>query len=76
MAPAAGRGPGGHLSNIEAAELLLAAASKRMQWVCLAHLSEHNNTPKLALKTHRTVVGRRWPLHVATRNEQTDVLEV
>ena len=70
------QGPGGHLSNLEAAELLLAAASPRMKWVCLGHLSHNNNTPKLALETHRKVVGDRWPLHVATRHAPTDVLEV
>ena len=32
-------GPGGHISNFEAAELLLASASKRMKWACLGHLS-------------------------------------
>ena len=69
-------GPAGHLSNLEAAELLLAAASQRMQWACLGHLSHDNNTPQLALETHRTVVGDRWPLHVATREAATDVLEV
>ncbi len=70
------RGPKGHLSNIEAAELLLAAASKRMKWVCLGHLSHNNNTPELAVKTHRRVWGKRWPVHVATRYEPTDVLEI
>jgi len=70
------RGPGGHLSNLEAAELLLAAASKRMKWVCLGHLSHNNNTPELAVQTHRTVIGDRWPLHVATRHAATDVLEI
>ena len=69
------RGPGGHLPNLEAAELLLAAAPKRMQWGCLGHLS-HNNTPRLAVETHRTVVGACWPLHVATRDAPTEVLEV
>ena len=39
-------GPGGHISNLEAAELLLKAASKRMKWACLAHLSHDNNTPR------------------------------
>ena len=70
------RGPGGHLSNIAAAELLLAGASTRMKWVCLGHLSDHNNTPRLAIETHRMVVGNRWPLHVATRHAPTDVLEL
>ncbi len=70
------RGPAGHISNVESAELLQKAASKRLQWACLAHLSEDNNTPAVALRTHRRIVGRRLPLVVATRHEATDVLEV
>ena len=38
-------GPGGHISNFEAAEVLKSSATKRMKWACLAHLSEDNNTP-------------------------------
>ena len=63
-------------SNIEAAELLLAASSPRLQWACLAHLSHDNNTPDLALETHRKVLGNRLPLHVATRYGATGVLEL
>ena len=70
------RGPGGHISNVEAAELLKSTATGRLQWACLAHLSQDNNTPALALRTHRRIVGRRLPLVVATRHEPTDVLEV
>ena len=69
-------GPGGHLSNAEAAELLAAAAGPRMKWACLAHLSEQNNNPRVALATHREVLGGRLPLRVAGRYEATDVLEV
>ena len=69
-------GPGGHLSNFEAAELLLAAATKRMKWVCLAHLSKDNNTPNQAWTTHRRILGGRLPIYVATRYETTNVLEV
>jgi phosphoribosyl 1,2-cyclic phosphodiesterase len=69
------RGPMGHLSNIEAAELLLAAAND-LQWACLGHLSHDNNSPKLALATHRQVLGRRWPLYVATRYECSGAMEV
>jgi len=67
-------GPAGHISNLEAAELLRAAASKRMQWACLAHLSHDNNTPDLALETHRGMLGNRLPLFVATRYEPTGVV--
>ena len=70
------QGPGGHISNVEAAELLLAARSKRLKWACLAHLSHDNNTPALALQTHRQILGDGLPLHVATRYEATDVLEL
>lgn len=61
------RGPGGHLSNTEAAGLL--AATTRMEWACLAHLSEENNRPELALAAHREVVPPGLPLYVASRRE-------
>jgi phosphoribosyl 1,2-cyclic phosphodiesterase len=70
------QGLGGHISNIEAAELLLAASSPRLQWACLAHLSHDNNTPDLALETHRKVLENRLPLHIATRYRATGVLEL
>ena len=69
-------GPGGHISNPEAAELLRVASPKRMKWACLAHLSHDNNTPDLALETHRRIVGKRLPLFVATRYEPTGILEL
>ncbi|HUS90598.1 MAG TPA: MBL fold metallo-hydrolase [Phycisphaerae bacterium] len=68
-------GPGGHLSNLEAAELLARHAGRRMRWACLGHLSEDNNRPRLALATHREVLADGLPLHLAGRYEPTDVLE-
>ncbi len=67
-------GPHGHISNFEAAGLL--NGTKRMRWACLAHLSHDNNTPALALRTHQRIIGKRMPIHVATRYEATDVMEV
>ena len=69
-------GPGGHISNFEAAELLNTALSKRMKWACLGHLSQDNNTPTLALETHRKILGDRLRLFVATRYEVSDVMEI
>jgi phosphoribosyl 1,2-cyclic phosphodiesterase len=69
-------GPGGHISNRESAELLLKSASKRMKWACLAHLSQDNNTPDLAIETHCQVLGQRLPIYVATRYGATEVMEV
>ena len=62
--------------HFEAAELLRTAASKRMKWACLGHLSHDNNTPDVALETHRKILGERLPLYVATRYEPSDVMEV
>ncbi len=70
------RGPHGHLSNVEAAELLLGSATKRLQWACLGHLSHDNNSPAVALATHRRILGHHLPLHVATRYEASAVMEV
>ena len=67
------RGPAGHISNTEAAELLRSTAARRMQWACLAHLSADNNTPALALNTHRRIIGDRFPVVVATRYDATDL---
>jgi phosphoribosyl 1,2-cyclic phosphodiesterase len=69
------RGPEGHISNVEAAELL-ACSGRRLQWACLAHLSEKNNQPKVARRTHRELLCNRFPIHIASRYEATDVLEV
>lgn len=60
------RGPGGHISNTEAASLLAGATG--MQWACLAHLSEENNRPHLALAAHRQVLPAGFPLYVASRH--------
>ncbi len=68
-------GPGGHLSNIEAAELV-AGRGGRLKWVCLGHLSEENNDPELALRTHRDVIGSSLKLHVASRYKATQVLHI
>jgi len=41
-------GDWGHLSNVQAAELLCGVENERLQHVVMAHLSEQNNTPELA----------------------------
>ena len=69
-------GPGGHISNQEAARVLKEAGSERLQWVCLAHLSEQNNTPDLARETHRRLSAERFPLHVAGRYAASGILTV
>jgi phosphoribosyl 1,2-cyclic phosphodiesterase len=41
----------GHLSNSQAGELLASTNSRRLGAVVLAHLSQHNNSPSVALQT-------------------------
>jgi phosphoribosyl 1,2-cyclic phosphodiesterase len=41
----------GHLSNVEAAQLLAETGEGRHKWAWLAHLSDVNNTPRLAMRT-------------------------
>jgi phosphoribosyl 1,2-cyclic phosphodiesterase len=69
-------GPAGHISNFEAAELLNSSAAKRMKWACLAHLSKENNTPDLALNTHRHILHNRLPVHIATRYAASDIMHL
>jgi phosphoribosyl 1,2-cyclic phosphodiesterase len=69
------RGPGGHLSNEESAELVRLCAG-RHEWIALAHLSEQNNHPDIALQTHRAILGARQPLTIAGRYDVSEVLRV
>lgn len=69
------RGDGGHISNIEAAELV-ARFGRRLQWVCLAHMSKDNNTPQLAMQTHRSIAGSERPIYLATRYEASPLMEL
>ena len=68
-------GPGGHLSNADAAELL-GSHGRRLKWACLAHLSEHNNRPEIALRTHREIARPAYVLHVASRHSASKILAV
>jgi phosphoribosyl 1,2-cyclic phosphodiesterase len=69
------RGPGGHISNVESAELIASRGSK-LRWACLSHLSEQNNSPDLALATCREIACNGIELAVAGRYGVGDVLEV
>ena len=64
----------GHLSNADAAALLL--KSNRLRWACLGHLSASNNRPEVALETHRNILGETLPLHIAPRFDVSEMLEL
>jgi phosphoribosyl 1,2-cyclic phosphodiesterase len=54
----------GHLSNAAAAEAIVACGDKAPNSVWLAHLSEHNNSPKHALQTVSRILRRHGLGHV------------
>lgn len=70
------RGPHGHISNAESAELLHRCIGPRLKWVCLAHLSAENNRPDLALSTHRDISPSPYRLAVASRHEVSGIFEL
>lgn len=70
------RGPAGHLSNHETAELLRGAFRSRLKWACLGHLSEHNNEPRVALETNQAMIGSEYRLAVASRYAVSGVFDV
>lgn len=68
------RGPQGHLSNRESAELLRSGV--KLKWACLAHLSESNNNPRVALKTHLEIAGNRLTFYTAGRHMSSGILTI
>ena len=62
----------GHLSNLNSALCVLEHAQPKLKNIVLAHLSEINNTPGLALNTFELLMRERLDLHprisVSTRN--------
>ena len=68
-------GKGGHLSNPEAAKLARRCCC-RLKTLALAHLSEHNNTPELALKLAQTQAEGKYQVQLAPRYETGPIMEV
>jgi phosphoribosyl 1,2-cyclic phosphodiesterase len=66
----------GHLSNELAGEYLKELIGKKTKKVILAHLSEINNTPEIALKTVKSIINNKKILiDTASQNEIYDVGE-
>ncbi|HKJ25852.1 MAG TPA: MBL fold metallo-hydrolase [Myxococcota bacterium] len=73
-------GNAGHLSNEQAGEVLGALAGPELHTLVLAHLSQHNNTPELALAAACGKLAElgldRVAVHVADQDEVGANLEV
>jgi phosphoribosyl 1,2-cyclic phosphodiesterase len=70
------RGSGGHLSNVESAELLRACGRRRPKWVAVAHLSGENNHPEIAIAAQKEAVGLDYPVYLSARFESSPLLTV
>jgi len=74
------RGRMGHLSNVEAADLLQQVADEACQAVVLLHLSERNNTPELARRSAASALVRagvkRASMRVAAPRGPTPAVEI
>lgn len=69
-------GAGGHLSNDESAELLRACGRRKPQWTAVAHLSDENNQPQLAIEAQHRAAGKSYPVHHASRDTCSPLLTV
>ena len=69
-------GTGGHLSNEDSARLIHSADNTRLKWVCLCHLSDENNCPDTAIRTHQHWLGEDYPIYVAKRHEASQPMSL
>jgi len=71
------KGRQGHLSNIEGASLVADVLHPGTRHVLLAHLSEQNNKPGLAMKAMRQVVdGHSAKLYLCAQDRPLDPFEI
>jgi phosphoribosyl 1,2-cyclic phosphodiesterase len=73
------RGGLGHLSNAQGAALLAATHHSKLRHVVLAHLSEENNTPDLALRAADPVLdkhGSNAKVHVASQAAVGEMIDL
>ncbi len=68
------RGDSGHLSNDDSANLLQACGRKLPKWIAVAHLSDENNMPELAIGAQHRAVGSSYPVYHASRYDVSEVL--
>ncbi len=70
------RGAGGHLSNDDSHKVLRSCGRRHPAWIAVAHLSQDNNRPELALDAVRRAVGEAYPVYHASRYESSELLKL
>jgi len=66
----------GHLSNEQAGNYLKELIGDKTKKIILAHLSEINNTPDIALKTVKAIIGDKIEIETAYQNDSLDIGEI
>jgi phosphoribosyl 1,2-cyclic phosphodiesterase len=73
------KGKNGHLSNVQAGELMLEIFHPRLKNIILAHLSEENNEPEIAFASMKKLIIENkinCNLYVAMQDSPTELIEV
>lgn len=74
------KGDDGHLSNIQSASCILENSKSRLKYLTLCHLSEHNNTPELALNLHKEMIKQRHELKpkifISTKDSFSEMIKL
>jgi len=74
------RGPDGHLSNEQAAQILEMVAHEHLELIVLAHLSEVNNREQLAYREAKRIVEKACPrgpsIIVSTQNDPIPLVHI
>ena len=66
----------GHLSNEQSGNYLKELVGDKTEKVVLAHLSETNNTPSIALETVKEILNNEVLIETAYQDETLDLGEV
>lgn len=69
------RSEAGHISNLEAAELL-ARHGRNLKRVILGHISHENNSEELVLETHRKILGKSFQCTIAPHFDSSEMVEL
>ena len=69
-------GDWGHLSNVQARDLLVQLRPEKLQWLVLAHISQQNNSVPLAVQEIQSVFPDHERLVVADQDNGFDWLEL
>lgn len=74
------RAPHGHLSNVQAMDLVATHANGRLHTLIFGHLSENNNTPEMVEREVRDLLARRPGFRprivIASRYEAGELLSI